>query len=160
MADPAKLDRIRKGRAAATTGAPPDPNASKALDSLETQEKILKPKPLVATIAGKPVDVYPLTFKDLRTMRGLYSIIFAEAEGNGPLFQRLSGVLALRRNLLEPFLALAARACFPPDAKPEQLANLDAVAAEIDEKADFAELARLMLIMNDRNASEIPASPK
>lgn len=139
---------------APTPGGPPD------LDNPDEQQRILEPTPIAATVGGQPVEIYPLPFKDVRRMRALMKLVFAECIGTGPVFERITGTLVLNNKLRTEFVYIAARATFPPDATIEVLSNLPAIANEIEEKADMNEFVFLILAMTEKHPYTSNANPK
>ena len=158
MADPKKLARITAQRGNAASGEKTPDAAS--LDSTENQESILNPESIVATVGGTEVDIYPLSFKEVRKLRALMTLIFAEASGNGPVLSRITGTLGLNDKMRNEFIRIVARATFPTNASELQLINMGNVMQEIDDKADFAELGLLMTVMATKNPFTGGANPK
>src|ERR1700694_1141273 len=151
MADAKRRARLGAAIRGTQPGEPPAVSAPEnELDDVEKQAAILEPKPMIVTVAGKPIDLYILPAKVARRFKGFMRTIFVGTIGaKGPASLRIHGEITQSAELTTTFAGFVARASFAPSSTPEQLANLENIARHIDDNATEEEFGALILQMID-----------
>ncbi len=157
---------IKEAKATTTAGgakfvAAPKPKAS-PLEDEATQAEILNPAPLAVTIGGEPVEIHELAAKHARALCGLMQTAIADLFAEQPtsaastFSMRLAALVAERYG--DRVLPFIARSTAPAGEIAES--DVPRLAAEIDARMDYAELAVVLAMVIRANRVIEALTPK